>query len=248
MPKGSDSPVYSQCKVLDYELEMGFFLATGNDLGTTITCDDARKHILGLVLVNDWSARDIQKYEYIPLGPFTAKNFATSVSPWIVTLEALEPFSEIAPEQTLATVSDYLSHSSPGRKRMTYDIKLEVGLSCGEVETIVTKSNFKHLYWTMDQMLAHHTVTGCNARCGDLIATGTITGSREDPMSFGSLLEKSWAGSKPFQLENGETRTYLNDGDKVTLRGFCCGGDGNAPRVGFGECTGVVLPSPEANV
>ena len=245
LPKGETKvATYNKSNVLDYELEMGFFLGTGNTLGTPITCDDARKHILGLVLVNDWSARDIQKFEYVPLGPFTAKNFATSVSPWIVTLDALEPYSEVAPEQNLSPVAEYLQHQHPERKRQTYDIKLEVAMSSGNkssMETITTKSNFKHLYWTIDQMLAHHTVTGCNARTGDLLATGTITGSREDPMSFGSLLEKSWAGTRSFELTSGETRTYLQDGDTVTLRGHCQLGDDPTTRIGFGECSGTVI-------
>jgi len=244
MPKGTTEPVYSKCNVLDYELEMGFFVGQGNDLGCPISCDDARKHIMGMVLVNDWSARDIQKFEYVPLGPFTAKNFATSVSPWVVTLDALEPFSEEAEEQTLAQVSSYLSHSS-GRKRTSYCIDLEVSLSTSahpEVETVTTKSNFRHLYWTIDQMLAHHTVTGCNAMTGDLIATGTITGSREDPMSYGSLLEKSWGGTKTFKLSTGEERKYLLDGDKVTMRGRC---EKDGVRIGFGVCEGTVLPCKE---
>lgn len=197
--------------------------------------------------MNDWSARDIQKFEYVPLGPFTAKNFATTVSPWIVTLDALEPFEMEAPEQTLAPVSSYLCHSA-GRPRQTYDIDLEVSISTSqnpETKTVATRSNFKHLYWTIDQMLAHHTVTGCNARTGDLIATGTITGIREDPMSYGSLLEKSWGGTRNFMLDCGAERTYLLDGDRVTMRGRC---ERGGVRVGFGECTGVVLPAnPEAS-
>ena len=197
--------------------------------------------------MNDWSARDIQKFEYVPLGPFTAKNFATTVSPWIVTLDALEPFEMEASEQTLAPVSSYLCHSA-GRPRQTYDIDLEVSISTSqnpETKTVATRSNFKHLYWTIDQMLAHHTVTGCNARTGDLIATGTITGSREDPMSYGSLLEKSWGGTRNFKLDCGAERTYLLDGDRVTMRGRC---ERGGVRVGFGECTGVVLQAnPKAS-
>jgi fumarylacetoacetase len=250
LPKGETTAVYKPCSILDYELEMGFFIGTGNDLGTPITCDDASKHILGLVLVNDWSARDIQKFEYVPLGPFTAKNFATSVSPWVVSLEALDPFSRNAPEQTLAPVADYLTHSSHDRKRKTYDIHLEVAVSSSSSssksqETITTKSNFKHLYWTIDQMLAHHTVTGCNTRSGDLLATGTITGSREDPMSFGSLLEKTWAGTKTWPLHSSNSnepqqRKYLEDGDLVTMRGHCQNDEGK--RIGFGQVTGAILP------
>ena len=199
-----------------------------------------------MVLVNDWSARDIQKFEYVPLGPFTAKNFATTVSPWVVTMDALAPFEVAAPEQTMADVCSYLCHTSEERKRTTFDVDLEVSVSSQgnpECETLLARSNMKHLYWTVDQMLAHHTVTGCNARPGDLIATGTITGSKDDPMSFGSLLEKTWGGTRKFVLEGEqEERCYLVDGDTVVMRGRC---EKDGMRIGFGQCIGKVLPAIE---
>lgn len=199
-------------------------------------------------LLQFFSARDIQKFEYVPLGPFTAKNFATTVSPWIVSTAALDPFRSKAPDQLLAEVVPYLAHSEEGRRRETYDIDLEVTIAAGAgaadpqpSETLTTRSNFKHLYWTLDQMLAHHTVTGCNTRPGDLLATGTITGSREDAMSYGSLLEKTWGGTRTFDLAgNGGQRKYLEDGDRVTMTGKCVK---DGLRIGFGKCTGLVLPA-----
>ena len=226
--------------MLDYELEMGLFIGPGTDLGTPVSCDAARGHILGLVLVNDWSARDVQKYEYVPLGPFNAKNFATSVSPWVVTLDALEPFKEVAAAQDIAQVAPYLSHGG-GVQRTTFAIDLEATIAPEahpNVETVVTRSNFRNLYWTIDQMVAHQTATGCNLCTGDLLATGTISGEAEE--SRACLLEKSWAGSVAFALDSGEERTYLSDGDRVTLRAKA---GGPTSGVGFGACVGKVLPA-----
>lgn len=230
-------PEFIPTRQLDFELEMGFFVGRSNDLGEPISIENAREHIFGMVLLNDWSARDIQAWEYQPLGPFLAKNFATSISPWVVTMDALEPFRVQGPKQEPAPLP-YLRSDSPNG----YDIHLEVTLqseTMREPQTI-SRSNMKYLYWGMDQMLAHHTVTGCNMRVGDLCGTGTISGPTED--SYGSLLELTWRGEKPIQLPTGETRTFLQDGDIVTMRGYCQGG---GYRVGFGEVTGKILPARE---
>jgi len=232
--KGKDSPPeFSPTRQLDFELEMGFVIGRGNDLGQPISIEDAREHIFGMVLLNDWSARDIQAWEYQPLGPFLAKNFATSISPWVVTMDALEPFRVRGPEQEPAPLS-YLQLDSP----CGVDIHLEVTLRSARMDApqIISRSNMKHLYWSMEQMLAHHTVTGCNMRTGDLCGTGTISGPTED--SYGSLLELTWRGEKPIQLPQ-EQRAFLQDGDVVTMKGWC---QGDGYRVGFGEVTGKILP------
>jgi fumarylacetoacetase len=228
-PADAVAPLLGPSRSLDFELEMGFFIGPGNPLGRPIRIAEAPEHIFGMVLVNDWSARDIQAWEYQPLGPFLAKNFGTTISPWVVTLDALEPFRVAGPVQDPPPLP-YLR--SPGD--WAFDIHLEVLLQ-GEC---ITASNFKHLYWNICQQLAHHTVNGCNLRTGDLLASGTVSGPTPD--SFGSLLELTWRGSKPLKLRNGETRTFLQDGDRVTLTGWC-----QAPgyRVGFGEATGQVLPA-----
>lgn len=225
----SSAPEFAPSRLLDFELEMGFFIGPGSSLGRPLTIRQAADHIFGMVLVNDWSARDIQKWEYQPLGPFTAKNFATSISPWVVALEALAPFRCSAPIQS-PEVLPYLQ----SRKRYNYDINLEVYIGSSRV----CRSNFKHLYWTMHQQLTHHTVTGCNVRPGDLMASGTISGPEKG--SYGSMLELSWKGSKPIALASGETRTFLQDGDTVTMTGWC---QGDGYRVGFGEVTGTILPA-----
>ena len=220
---------------MDFELEMGFFVGTGNSQGSPVAVNDADGHIFGLVLVNDWSARDIQKWEYQPLGPFNAKNFATSISPWVVTLDALAPFRCDAPAQDPEPL-DYLKES----KRGTYDINLEVEITAeGQNDGLrVCASNFKHLYWTMAQQLAHHTSTGCNLNTGDLLASGTISGPEKG--SFGSMLEITWRGTEPITLPGGEPRKFLADGDTVTMTAWC---QGDGYRVGFGEVASMILPA-----
>ncbi len=240
-PKGqtkaddAELPSFGPSKLLDFELEMGFFIGTGNKLGELIPVDKADEHIFGMVLVNDWSARDIQKWEYVPLGPFLAKNFATSISPWVVTLEALEPFKTKRPEQIPAPLP-YLQSKGD----WLYDIKLEVKLktSKSSEEIVISKSNFKNLYWDICQQLAHHTITGCNMKTGDLLASGTISGNTKD--SYGSLLELTWRGTEPIRLPNGEERKFLQDGDTLSITGWC---EGNGYRIGFGEVSGKILPA-----
>lgn len=235
----ADKPGFGPSRLLDFELEMGFFVGPGNPLGRPIPISRAQEHIFGLVLVNDWSARDIQKWEYVPLGPFLAKNFATTLSPWVVTLEALEPFRCDGPPQDPPPL-EYLR--PPTAARTTFDIRLEVALQpAGGEPAVVCRSNFRHLYWSMAQQLAHHTVNGCNARPGDLMASGTISGPTPD--SYGSLLELAWRGERPLSLPGGQSRRFLQNGDTVTFRGWCEGSD---YRVGFGECSGTVLPAESA--
>jgi fumarylacetoacetase len=235
LPPGGEQPVYGPCRLLDFELEMGFFVAgPGNALGEPIPVTAADDHIFGLVLVNDWSARDIQAWEYQPLGPFNAKNFATSISPWVIPYEALQPFRLPAPAQDPEPLS-YLRGAGLGG----YDVQLEVALrpADGQPQTIC-RSNTKYLYWTMQQQLAHHTITGCNLRPGDLLASGTISGP--DKSSWGSLLELTWRGRDPIALDSGGERTFLADGDTVVMSGWC---QGDGYRVGFGEVAGEVLPA-----
>ncbi|MCA1803049.1 MAG: fumarylacetoacetase [Rhodothermaceae bacterium] len=229
--------VFGPSRMLDFELEMGFFTGRGNTLGRPIPVDKAGDHIFGLALVNDWSARDIQKWEYVPLGPFNSKNFGTSVSPWIVTLDALEPFRTHGPEQSDPVPLPYLQ-TAPSRPH-TFDIRLDVNLKgAGFLSPErICRSNFKYLYWNMYQQLAHHTVTGCNIRPGDLLASGTISGPGET--SSGSMLELGHGGSKPLSFPNGEQRTFLEDGDEVIMTGWC---QGDGYRVGFGEVRGKILP------
>lgn len=234
--KGKDAPPeFAATRQLDFELEMGFFVGTGNELGKPISINEAGEHIFGMVLLNDWSARDIQAWEYQPLGPFLAKNFATSISPWVVTMDALEPFRVRGPEQDPAPLPYLKADSASG-----FDIKLEVTLQSARMDSAqtISRSNMKHLYWSIEQMLAHHTVTGCNMRPGDLCGTGTISGPTED--GFGSMLELAWRGEKPMQLPGGETRTFLQDGDTVTMKGYC---QGDGYRIGFGEVTAKILPA-----
>ncbi|MBN3306187.1 FAAA Fumarylacetoacetase, partial [Amia calva] len=219
-PDPTQPPVFGQCKQLDIELEMAFLVGPGNKLGEPIPIDKAHEHIFGMVLMNDWSARDIQAWEYVPLGPFLGKNFGTTISPWVVPMEALMPF--VLPN----AVQDpkplpYLCHEDP----YTFDINLFVSVKGKAMEEAATisKSNFKYMYWTMKQQLAHHSVNGCNLRPGDLLASGTISGPlffSQDPESFGSMLELSWRGTKTIDLGNGETRKFLEDGDEVYLTGM----------------------------
>jgi fumarylacetoacetase len=228
-PADAPAPLFGPSRSLDFELEMGFFIGPGNELGRPIPIAQAAEHIFGMVLVNDWSARDIQAWEYQPLGPFLAKNFGTTISPWVVTMEALEPFRVAGPVQNPPPLP-YLQSAGD----WAYDVDLEVLL---QGERIVA-SNFKNLYWNVCQQLAHHTVNGCNLRSGDLLASGTVSGPTPD--SYGSLLELTWRGSKPLKLRDGEMRTFLQDGDRVTLTGWC---QGDGYRVGFGEATGTILPA-----
>lgn len=234
-PKDDEPPTFGPCKLMDFELEMAFFVGPGNELGQPIGIKDAGDHIFGMVVMNDWSARDIQKWEYVPLGPFLAKNHGTTISPWVVTMEALKPFLvDNYPQDP--TPFPYLAHSD----KYTYDIKLEVAIKPEGSKTggTVCRSNFRHMYWTMKQQLAHHTITGCNARPGDLLASGTISGPTED--SYGSMLELSWRGSKTVDIGSSATRKFLQDGDEVIITGYC---QGEGYRVGFGTCTGKVLPA-----
>jgi len=234
LPEGSDMPVFGPSKSLDFELEMAFVVGKSNLLGESVSVDKAMDHIFGMTLFNDWSARDIQKWEYVPLGPFLAKNFASSMSPWVVTIDALQPFWTEAPVQDVE-ILPYLKEKNRG----TYDIQLEVEIQAGELPPVkVCNSNFKYLYWTMAQQLAHHTVSGCNMQVGDVCASGTISGPSPD--SFGSMLELSWKGSRPVALGNGIERRFLQDGDLVEMRAFC---KKEGIRVGFGSVRTEILPN-----
>ena len=235
LTKDSSSPSFGVSNRLDFELEMGFLVGPGNSLGNPISTQEAENHIFGLALVNDWSARDIQKWEYQPLGPFLGKSFATSISPWVITLEALEPFRCSGPKQNPKPLS-YLDENG----KNSYDINLEVSLQPANSShaDIVCNTNFKHLYWSMSQQLAHHTVNGCNLRTGDLLASGTISGPSSD--SYGSLLELSWNGTEPINLSNNEKRTFLHDHDSIFLTGWC---QNDSYRIGFGTVSGQITPS-----
>jgi fumarylacetoacetase len=233
-PDPNAGPVFGPSKQLDFELEMGFLTFDGKALGQRISIAEAEDHIFGLVLFNDWSARDIQAWEYVPLGPFLAKNFASSMSPWVVTLDALEPFRTAGPKQD-PTPLPYLG--ATGQRAFDIQLEMDIRPDNGEVST-VCRSNFKYMYWSMAQQLAHHTVNGCNVRCGDLMASGTISGPAPD--SFGSMLELTWRGTKPLTLANGEERKFVADGDTVIQRGHC---EKDGLRVGFGAVETLVLPS-----
>lgn len=231
-PSSDENPIFSASRQVDFELEMGFITFDGKELGDSISVEEAESYIFGLCLFNDWSARDIQAWEYVPLGPFLGKNFASSISAWIVTLDALEPFSIESPEQN-PKVLPYLEFE--GKK--AYDIQLQVAIKDKKMEeTIVCNSNFKHMYWNMSQQLAHHTSNGCNIRCGDLLGSGTISGPTEN--SFGSMLELSWKGTKPLLLKDGSERKFINDDDCVIMRGFS---EKNNLRIGFGELKSTLL-------
>jgi fumarylacetoacetase len=235
-PNETEPPVYGPCKLLDFELETAFIIGKPTALGETITTEKADEHIFGMVLFNDWSARDIQTWEYVPLGPFLAKNFASTISPWVVTLEALEPFRVPGYKQD-PKVLPYLEYA--GDKNI--DIHLDVLIvpeAPNAEETLVSHSNYKFMYWTMEQQLAHHTVNGCNMNIGDMLASGTISGPTPD--SFGSMLEITWRGSKPVKLKNGEERKFINDHDTVIVRGYC---EKDGVKIGFGECKAKVLPA-----
>lgn len=234
MPNGASAPVFGPSKRLDMELETAFITTASNHLGHPIPVDEAEEYIFGMVLFNDWSARDIQKWEYQPLGPFLGKNFASTISPWIVTMDAIEPFRCESPKQEVQP----LPYLQQNRNDNSYDVKLQafVETENGDIN-LLSESNFKYMYWTMAQQLAHHTVNGCNVRAGDMMGSGTLSGPTKN--SYGSMLELSWAGKEPIQLKDGSTRTFFQDGDNVILRGFC---KNDSVRIGFGKCTGKILP------
>ena len=233
-PDPAADPIYAPCRNLDFELETAFITYDGKPLGESISTTEAEDFIFGMVLFNDWSARDIQTWEYVPLGPFLAKNFASSISAWIVTLDALEPFKTATPQQDPKVLS-YLKFE--GKK--SYDIHLEVAIKPKESpENIVSRSNFKYMYWNMAQQLAHHTVNGCNIRCGDLMGSGTISGPTDD--SYGSMLELAWKGTKPIPMNDGTERKFIQDYDTVIMRGHASTG---TIRIGFGEVVTEVLPA-----
>ncbi len=234
MPAGASSPVFGPSRRLDFELEVAFVIGKETQPSISVSTDEAEDHIFGIVLFNDWSARDIQKWEYVPLGPFLGKSFASSISPWIIPMAALTPFRVQGPIQD-PPVLPYLQYS--GKKH--FDIPLEVAIKPKDkAEQVISKSNLKHVYWNMAQQLAHHTVNGCNIRVGDMMASGTISGPTKD--AYGSMLELSWAGKEPIDLSEGTTRTFLEDHDTVIMRGNAQKGD---IRIGFGEVSGTILPA-----
>ena len=238
-PKGqqklddNENPIFGASKLLDFELEMGFITFQGKPLGNTISTEEADEYIFGMCLFNDWSARDIQKWEYVPLGPFLAKNFASSMSCWIVTLDALEPFRTAGPIQK-PKVLPYLEYN--GNKHLDIELTVAIQTENGS-KKVVTNSNYKHMYWNMNQQLAHHTVNGCNVNCGDMLASGTISGPEEG--SFGSMLEISWKGTKPVKMPDGSERKFIQDGDSVIFNGRAKNKNFN---IGFGELISKVLP------
>lgn len=242
----ADAPTFGPSKVLDYELEVGFFVGLGNERGTPIKIAEAEDHIFGLCLVNDWSARDLQRWEYQPLGPFLAKSFATTISPWIVTMEALAPFRTAAFARPAGDPEPLPYLDAPeNRAHGGFDINLEVLITTvamreqGLAPQRLSGSNTKDLYWTFAQMLTHHTSNGCNLRPGDLLASGTVSGATKD--SQGSLIELTARGAEPINLPSGEVRRFLQDGDEVILRGYC--EREGFRRIGFGECRGIILPN-----
>lgn len=236
LPEGSEKPILGPSKLVDFELETAFITTDANVLGDAVAVGEAEDYIFGLVLFNDWSARDIQKWEYVPLGPFLSKNFASSISPWIVTLDALEPFRVESPKQDPLPLP-YLRQTG----KRSFDISLEVDITPENgTPTTVSKSNFKYLYWTMAQQLAHHTVNGCKVNSGDMMGSGTISGPTPD--SFGSMIELTWRGEKPLTLNDGSIRKFIQDNDTVTLRGYC---QKNGVRIGFGEVSTKLLPAFE---
>lgn len=235
LPNGETQPVFGPTKTLDMELETAFITTDVNNLGEPISVDEAGEYIFGMVLLNDWSARDIQKWEYVPLGPFLGKSFASSMSPWIITMDALQPFKCDGPKQEV-TPLPYLQQKTTEN---SYDIKLQAAIETENGDlNLLTTSNFKFLYWTMAQQLAHHTSNGCNVRAGDLMGSGTISGPTKN--SYGSMLELTWGGKEPITLKDGTSRTFFNDGDNVIIRGYC---KNDKVRIGFGKCTGKIMPA-----
>ena len=233
LPNGETTPVFGPSRSVDFELETAFITTDVNIMGENIAVTEAEDYIFGMVLLNDWSARDIQKWEYVPLGPFLAKNFATSISPWIVTMDALEPFRTKGPKQE-PTPLPYLQQKG----KHSFDINLEVAIQPENAKpTVVSHSNFKYLYWSMCQQLAHHTSNGCRVNSGDMMGSGTISGPTED--SFGSMLELTWGGKNPIKMSDGTERKFINDNDTVIMKGFCQNGQ---VRIGFGEVSSKLLP------
>ncbi len=233
LPNGENTPVFGPSRLIDFELETAFITTDANIMGENIPVHEAEDYIFGMVLLNDWSARDMQKWEYVPLGPFLAKNFASSISPWIVTMDALEPFRTKGPQQD-PTPLPYLQQKG----RNAFDINLEVAIAPENAEpTVVTRSNFKYMYWSMSQQLAHHTSNGCRVNSGDMMGSGTISGPTPD--SFGSMLELTWGGKNPIILSDGTERKFVNDNDTVIMKGFC---KNHEVRIGFGEVSSKLLP------
>ena len=233
LPNGETSPVFGSSRSVDFELETAFITTDVNIMGENILITEAHEYIFGMVLLNDWSARDIQKWEYVPLGPFLAKNFATSISPWIVTMDALEPFRTKGPKQE-PTPLPYLQQKG----KHSYDINLQVAIQPENSEaTVLSNSNFKYMYWTMSQQLAHHTSNGCRVNSGDMMGSGTISGPTPD--SLGSMLELTWGGKNPIKLNDGTERKFINDNDTVIMKGFC---QNSHVRIGFGEVSSKLLP------
>ena len=235
MPIDSDMPKFTPSKRIDFELEMGYIIGKNSSLGSSVSTNEAEDYIFGKVLFNDWSARDIQKWEYVPLGPFLGKSFASSISPWVVTLEALTPFKVDGPIQN-PEVLDYLKFD--GLKNYNINLTVSILPQKSNVETIICKSNFMYMYWNMSQQIAHHTINGCNLNVGDVMASGTISGKSND--SYGSMLELSWGGKKNILLQDGLSRTFIEDYDSVIMRGYC---EIDNIRVGFGEVKTKLLPS-----
>ncbi len=235
-----ERPVFSPCQRLDFELETAFIVGKPNKIGRPIASENAWDHIFGMVLFNDWSARDIQKWEYVPLGPFNAKTFASEISPWIVTLDALQPFKTSLPTQDPQPLP-YLREKTTDS---SFDINLSVALLPANADraTVICNSNFKYMYWSMTQQLTHHTLSGCKVEVGDMMGSGTISGPTPD--TFGSMLELAWNATKPIELNNGETRSFIEDGDTVIMNGYA---EKDGVRVGFGEVRGKVLPALEFN-
>ena len=233
-------PVFSACRKLDFELETGFIIGQANALGEPIDIKNAWEHIFGMVLFNDWSARDLQQWEYVPLGPFNAKTFASSISPWIVTMQALEPFKTSSPVQE----PQPLAYLREDHHSNSYDINLSVEIKTEHAQQaeLISQTNFKYMYWSMAQQLTHHTIAGCNVQVGDLMGSGTISGPTPD--SYGSLLEISWNATQPLTLSNGEQRSFIQDGDTLIMKGYC---QKAGLRIGFGELSGQILPAVEFN-
>ena len=242
-PADSESPIWGPCRLLDYELEVGFVVGPGNTLGERIPVERAIDHVYGVVLVNDWSARDVQAWEYQPLGPFNAKNFATTASPWVVSFEALQPFLVAGPPRGEGDppTLPYLCRSGDFQPDLSLSVEIVPPALQGGTAAVTptSEAGYREMFWTISQMVAHHTSTGCNLTPGDLLASGTVSGPAE--ASRGCLLERTWRGKHPITLDDGSTRTFLADGDEVVLRGWC--ERAGARRIGLGECRGVVLPA-----
>jgi fumarylacetoacetase len=233
LPAGETTPVFGPSRLIDFELETAFITTDANVMGEMIPINEVEEYIFGMVLLNDWSARDIQKWEYVPLGPFLAKNFASSISPWIVTMDALEPFRVQSPKQDPSPLP-YLQQKG----KHSFDINLEVAIQPENAEpTVISKTNFKYMYWTMSQQLTHHTSNGCRVNSGDMMGSGTISGPTPD--SYGSMLELTWGGKNPIKLKDGTERKFINDNDTVIMKGFCKNG---RVRIGFGEVSSKLLP------